>query len=59
MMLAQVLDPQTAIASSGEWVYELYSVMVHSGSAMGGHYYAYIKDLDSKKVLQRGQGEQL
>jgi ubiquitin C-terminal hydrolase len=28
-------------------VYELYSVMVHSGSALGGHYYAYILDFDS------------
>ena len=25
--------------------YDLYSVMVHSGSAFGGHYYAYVKDL--------------
>jgi len=24
-------------------VYELYSVLIHSGSALGGHYYAYIK----------------
>eukprot|EP01088_Endostelium_zonatum_P005178 TRINITY_DN1665_c0_g1_i2.p1 TRINITY_DN1665_c0_g1~~TRINITY_DN1665_c0_g1_i2.p1 ORF type:complete len:1209 (-),score=393.82 TRINITY_DN1665_c0_g1_i2:29-3655(-) len=28
-------------------VYELYSVLVHSGSAMGGHYYVYIKSLTS------------
>ena len=26
-------------------MYELYSIMVHSGSAAGGHYYAYIKSL--------------
>ncbi|XP_072906042.1 ubiquitin carboxyl-terminal hydrolase 47 isoform X3 [Hemitrygon akajei] len=25
------------------WIYELFSVMVHSGSAAGGHYYACIK----------------
>lgn len=30
-------------------MYELYSVLVHSGSAMGGHYYAYIKSLDDGK----------
>ena len=24
-------------------VYELFSVMIHSGNALGGHYYAYIK----------------
>ncbi|GCB64524.1 hypothetical protein scyTo_0011764 [Scyliorhinus torazame] len=27
----------------GTWIYELFSVMVHSGSAAGGHYYACIK----------------
>lgn len=27
----------------GDYVYELYAVLVHSGGAMGGHYYAYIK----------------
>ncbi|XP_064085463.1 ubiquitin carboxyl-terminal hydrolase 47-like isoform X9 [Macrobrachium nipponense] len=30
--------------SNGRYVYELFSIMVHSGSASGGHYYAYIKD---------------
>lgn len=30
--------------SSGPYLYELYSIMIHSGSATGGHYYAYIKD---------------
>lgn len=27
----------------GPNVYELFSIMIHSGSANGGHYYAYIK----------------
>lgn len=27
----------------GPYVYELFSIMIHSGSAIGGHYYAYIK----------------
>jgi len=27
--------------------YELYAVLVHSGGASGGHYYAYLKDLES------------
>jgi ubiquitin carboxyl-terminal hydrolase 47 len=27
----------------GPYIYELFSIMVHSGSAIGGHYYAYIK----------------
>ncbi|XP_070383001.1 ubiquitin carboxyl-terminal hydrolase 47-like isoform X2 [Dermacentor albipictus] len=29
--------------NTGPYVYELFSIMVHSGSANGGHYYAYIK----------------
>lgn len=33
----------------GDFVYELFSVLVHSGSAMGGHYYAYIKSFDDHK----------
>ncbi len=27
--------------------YELYSVIIHSGSAYGGHYHAFIRDLDN------------
>lgn len=29
--------------------YELFSVLIHSGGAMGGHYYAYCKDVVSGK----------
>lgn len=32
-----------AAPPEGEHVYELYSILIHSGSASGGHYYAYIK----------------
>ncbi|CAD5217046.1 unnamed protein product [Bursaphelenchus xylophilus] len=35
----------------GPYVYELFSVMVHQGSATGGHYYAYIKNLDQQKWM--------
>jgi ubiquitin C-terminal hydrolase len=28
-------------------VYDLFSVLVHSGGAMGGHYYAFIRPLDT------------
>lgn len=31
----------------GPFVYELFSIMIHSGSASGGHYYAYIKDFSN------------
>ncbi|GAB0088457.1 Ubiquitin carboxyl-terminal hydrolase [Sergentomyia squamirostris] len=37
----------TANHSSGPFIYELFSIMIHSGSASGGHYYAYIKDFES------------
>lgn len=30
-------------------VYELYSVLIHSGSTSGGHYYAYIKSFEKDK----------
>jgi len=33
----------------GTFVYELFAVMIHSGGAYGGHYYAYIKDLETSK----------
>lgn len=29
--------------------YELFSIMIHSGSATGGHYYAYIKSFESNQ----------
>ena len=38
-----------AYIEQGEYVYELFSVMIHSGSALGGHYYAYIKSFESGK----------
>lgn len=28
----------------GPFMYELYAILIHSGNASGGHYYAYIKD---------------
>ncbi|TYZ63241.1 hypothetical protein PybrP1_009432 [[Pythium] brassicae (nom. inval.)] len=40
-------DPQDMIARNGPHVYELYSVLIHSGSALGGHYYAYIKSFET------------
>ncbi|XP_057671617.1 ubiquitin carboxyl-terminal hydrolase 47 [Diorhabda carinulata] len=34
--------------AKGPYIYELFSIMIHSGSASGGHYYAYIKDFDKQ-----------
>lgn len=34
------------VEEKGPYVYELYAVLIHSGSALGGHYYAYIRSLE-------------
>lgn len=31
----------------GPYNYELFAIMIHSGSASGGHYYAYIRDFET------------
>lgn len=38
-------DPLELLQENGPWVYELFAVLIHSGSALGGHYYAHIKSL--------------
>jgi len=35
------------LLQNGPYVYELYSVLIHRGSALGGHYYAYIKSFET------------
>jgi ubiquitin carboxyl-terminal hydrolase 47 len=45
-----LMSTSTSIDSSnasGPFIYELFAIMIHSGSASGGHYYAYIKDIES------------
>ena len=37
-------EAETA-ATDDAMIYELYGILIHSGSAMGGHYHAYIKDI--------------
>ena len=32
---------------NGPFVYELFSIMMHSGSALGGHYYTFIKSFQN------------
>lgn len=39
------------LKDQGPYVYELFSIMIHSGSASGGHYYAYIKDFTTSQWL--------
>ncbi len=43
------VDPAELVARLGPNLYELYAVLLHSGGALGGHYYAYIKDLCTGK----------
>lgn len=38
-------DALRLVRENGPWVYELFAVLIHSGSALGGHYYAHIKSL--------------
>jgi len=38
--------------AQGEFVYELYAVLVHSGTQGAGHYYAYIKSFEDNKWYQ-------
>lgn len=33
--------------NNGPFVYELFSIMVHSGGALGGHYYNFIKSFEN------------
>lgn len=40
-----------ALEPKGPYIYELFSIMIHSGSASGGHYYAYVKDFKKDQWL--------
>lgn len=41
-----------ATLKAGPWIYELFAIFVHRGSATGGHYFAYIKDFDKDKWFE-------
>jgi hypothetical protein len=40
-----------AMLKKGPYVYELFAIMIHQGSATGGHYFAYIKNLEQSRWL--------
>lgn len=40
-------DNKSLENETGPYDYELFSIMIHSGSASGGHYYAYIKEFEN------------
>eukprot|EP01118_Nematostelium_gracile_P007705 TRINITY_DN2517_c0_g1_i1.p1 TRINITY_DN2517_c0_g1~~TRINITY_DN2517_c0_g1_i1.p1 ORF type:complete len:610 (+),score=142.53 TRINITY_DN2517_c0_g1_i1:98-1927(+) len=46
------LELAQRLLKNGPNVYELYSVLIHRGSALGGHYYAYIKSFASGKWFE-------
>lgn len=35
--------------ADGAFIYELFACLIHQGHAMGGHYFAYIYDKESKE----------
>ena len=39
------MDAAAVRERGGELAYELFAVLIHSGSAIGGHYYCYCKDV--------------
>lgn len=41
--------PPPKVTPEHPYVYELFSVMIHRGSSMGGHYYAYVKSFETNK----------
>ncbi|KAF5276470.1 hypothetical protein FQA39_LY06539 [Lamprigera yunnana] len=45
------IDKNRPEEPKGPYMYELFSIMIHSGSATGGHYYAYIKDFQKNQWL--------
>lgn len=44
--LTEFMEDSIKHAAGSDACYELFSVIIHSGSAHGGHYHAYIKDID-------------
>lgn len=49
LFLMKISQMTEEYIKQGEYVYELYAVVVHSGSARSGHYYSYIKSYDDNK----------
>eukprot|EP00753_Platysulcus_tardus_P001828 PLAT11580.1.p1 GENE.PLAT11580.1~~PLAT11580.1.p1 ORF type:complete len:1163 (+),score=689.78 PLAT11580.1:82-3570(+) len=41
------LEPPAEGADSGVYDYELFSILIHAGGAMGGHYYSYIRNFET------------
>lgn len=48
-ILAEIDRDTKDYIQQGEWVYYLYSVLIHSGGVGGGHYSAYIRSFEDKQ----------
>ena len=44
--IAKEKDMVFQVTEGEDFTYELFSVVIHSGGAHGGHYHAYIRDID-------------
>ncbi|XP_071830491.1 ubiquitin carboxyl-terminal hydrolase 47-like isoform X3 [Apostichopus japonicus] len=42
-------ESASQLKQKGPYIYKLFSIMVHSGTASGGHYYAYICNFEDNK----------
>eukprot|EP01096_Ripella_sp_DP13-Kostka_P012963 TRINITY_DN552_c0_g1_i1.p1 TRINITY_DN552_c0_g1~~TRINITY_DN552_c0_g1_i1.p1 ORF type:complete len:1117 (+),score=586.54 TRINITY_DN552_c0_g1_i1:123-3473(+) len=40
--------PESSPIPEGDQIFELYSILIHSGGAYGGHYYAFIKNFEDQ-----------
>lgn len=47
--LVNIDEIERVVATDPNFDYELFSIMIHSGSATGGHYYAYIKSFETNQ----------
>lgn len=46
--MSSAVDSKSILPNDpGPYTYELFSINIHSGSASGGHYYAYIRDFEN------------
>lgn len=45
----RINSSQHAKNGANQYTYELFAIMIHSGSASGGHYYAYIKEFENSE----------
>ena len=50
-LMAIIDEQKIEYKKEGEYVYELYAILIHAGSSYFGHYYTYVKDMATNKWL--------